>query len=169
VATICLGFSLSADCQNCPELDMKILIFTEGTIIKHQKDKESDYITYVPIGRAVEKLAHWKKQGVEIFYLTSCTKPKEINQIQTVLKKYSFPAGELLFRQEGKEYKDVAEKLMPDILIEDDCQSIGGIDEMTITHVRPELKSKIKSIPVKEFSGIDNLPDKITDLVNFKV
>ena len=56
---------------------------------------------------------------------------------------------------------------MPDILIEDDCKSIGGEIEMTYPHINPQKKGKIKSIVVKEFSGIDNLPDSIETLINY--
>ncbi len=160
---------------------MRILIFTEGTIIMHktaighsreeivkqvEDEQESvhDYKSYVPVGNAVKKLQTWKNQGAEILYLTSRRKPEEIEQIQNVLKKFKFPDGQLLFRQKDEEYKDVAERIIPDVLVEDDCESIGGIDEMTITHVKPEIKKKIKSIPIKEFGGIDHLPDKISAL-----
>jgi len=51
---------------------------------------------------------------------------------------------------------------MPDIIIEDDCESIGGKYEMTYTHIKPELKKRIKSIVVEEFGGIDHLPDNIS-------
>lgn len=67
----------------------------------------------------------------------------------------------LYFRYPGEDYKDVAEKLMPDIIVEDDCESIGGEIEMTYPHIRADLKKKIKSVVVKEFGGIDYLPDKI--------
>jgi len=165
---------------------MKILIFTEGTIIMHKtaighsreeivkqskgflrifRDKSVyDYKSYVPVGNAVKKLQNWKKDGAEILYLTSRRKPEEIKQIQNILQKFKFPDGQLLFRQKDEEYKDVAERIIPDVLIEDDCESIGGIDEMTITHVKPEIKKKIKSIPIKEFGGIDHLPNKISAL-----
>lgn len=63
-----------------------------------------------------------------------------------------------------KNYKDVAEQILPDILIEDDCESIGGKNEMTITHVDAKIKEKIHSIAIKEFSGIDHLPDEVTKL-----
>jgi predicted secreted acid phosphatase len=109
-------------------------------------------------------LQNWKNDGAEILYLTSRKKSEEIQQIQNVLKKFKFPDGQLLFRQKDEEYKDVAERIVPDALVEDDCESIGGIDEMTITHVKPEIKKKIKSIPIKEFGGIDHLPDKISAL-----
>jgi len=160
---------------------MKILIFTEGTIIMHKnavghtrdeivkqvEDKEKsvhDYKSYVPVGNAVKKLQNWKNDGAEILYLTSRRKSEEIQQIQNVLKKFKFPDGQLLFCQKDEEYKDVAERIIPDVLIEDDCESIGGIDEMTITHVKSEIKKKIRSISIKEFGGIDHLPNKISAL-----
>jgi hypothetical protein len=43
-------------------------------------------------------------------------------------------------------------------LIEDDCESIGGEKEMVYPYIKKELKSKIKSVIIKEFEGIDNLP-----------
>lgn len=163
---------------------MKILIFTEGTIIMHkttighsreeivkqvENEQKSvhDYKFYVPVGDVVKKLKNWKKDGAEILYLTSRRKLEEIKQIQNVLKKYDFPEGQFLFRRKGEEYKDVAERIVPDVLVEDDYESIGGIDEMTITHVKPEIKKKIKSIPIKEFGGIDHLPDKISALLKY--
>jgi len=49
-------------------------------------------------------------------------------------------------------------------LIEDDCESIGGMEEMTIINIKPDLKKKIKSVVVKEFEGIDHLPDDLKNL-----
>ena len=66
-----------------------------------------------------------------------------------------------MFRRDGESYKDIAERIIPDILIEDDCESIGGEKEMTITFVIPEIRQRIKSIVVKEFQGIDYLPDDV--------
>ncbi len=157
---------------------MKILIFTEGTILMHKnalghtreeivrqvKEKEEsvdDCASYIPIGNAVEKIQEWQNQGAEIFYLTSRKKPEEIKDIQNVLRKYDFPEGQLLFREEGREYKEVAERIIPDILIEDDCESIGGEKQMTYHSIKPEIKSKIKLIEVKEFGGINHLPKSL--------
>ena len=157
---------------------MKILIFTEGTILMHKnakdlkrnkivqqvKDKESsvhDYSSYVPISNAVKKLKIWAKQGFKIFYLTSRKKSNEINDIKKVLKKYSFPKGELLYRKAGENYVDVAKKVMPNILIEDNCESIGGKKEMTINHIDQKIKKRIKSLIVKEFGGIDRISSTI--------
>lgn len=147
---------------------MKILVFTEGTVIMHSALID-DFKSYIPNGNAVRKLQAWKNQGAEIYYLTSRTVLNEINDIRFVLKKYNFPdSAHLFFRTEGKEYKDVAELIMPDIFIEDDCASIGGAVEMTYPHIRQELQKKIKSIVIKEFGGIDHLPENTLELSTFQ-
>jgi hypothetical protein len=86
--------------------------------------------------------------------------------IQSVLhyKSITFPIRKTFFRKQGEEYKDVTERVLPDVLIEDDCESIGGDIEMTYSYIRPEIKKKIKSVVVKEFAGIDHLPDTIAEL-----
>lgn len=159
---------------------MKILIFLHGTLIMHKsaegKSREErvrqvenkdlsvlDYASYVPIGSAVEKLKAWLSQGDEILYLSSHKTSEDIEKDKLVLGKYDFPKGQVLYRQNGESYKDITERIIPDVLIEDDCESIGGEKEMTITFVKPEIKQKIKSIVVKEFAGIDNLPDNARD------
>ncbi len=164
---------------------MKIMVFTEGTIIMHRggigrtaeersiqvKEKGKsiyDWASYVPINRAVEKLKTWKERGAVIVYLTSRRSLGEVELIKGVLKKYDFPEGHLMFRHTGQTYGDVTESAIPDILIEDDCASIGGLDEMTISQVKPEIKAKIISIPVKEFGGIDHLPDELTELIKLR-
>jgi len=132
--------------------------------VKNEEESVYEYESYVPVGNAVKKLRNWKDNGAEILYLTSRRKPDEVKLIHNVLKKFKFPDGQLISCKKNEEYKDVAERIILDVLIEDDCESIGGIDEMTITHVKPEIKKKIKSIPIKEFGGIDHLPDKISEL-----
>lgn len=123
-----------------------------------------DYESYIPVGDAVEKTNNWKRQGAEIIYLSSHELETDIEKDKSVLRKYNFPEGEVLFRKDGESYKDIAEKIIPDILIEDDCESIGGEKEMTITFIKPEIKQRIRSIIVKEFQGIDHLPDDINSL-----
>jgi len=157
---------------------MKILIFTEGTILMHKSGdglpKEEvvkqveenepsvkDYSSYIPIGNASEKIRKWEDNGATITYLTSRKELGEIEAIRDTLKRYNFPECDLDFRRNGETYANVAERIMPDILIEDDCESIGGEAEMTYTHIKDELKPKIKSVVVKEFGGIDDLPDVI--------
>ena len=67
-------------------------------------------------------------------------------------------------RRKNEEYKDVAERAMPNILVEDDCESIGGEVEMTYPHIEPEKKKKIESIPVPEFGGINHLSNSLNEL-----
>ncbi len=103
---------------------MRILVFTEGTTI--------NYGLKIPCGNAPAKVHSWKNQGADIAYLTSRTKPDEIEIVRHLLQEFNFPRGELFYRREGEEYKDVAERVLPDALVEDDCASIGGEVEMTI-------------------------------------
>lgn len=174
---------------------MKILVFLQGTLIMHksavgktrekiveqvkaQGESVRDFGAYVPIGNAVEKLNKWVKQGAEISYLSALTKDKKargdeivgkdgLKVDQEILDRYGFPKGEIYHRQKGESYAQIAEKIMPDILIEDDCESIGGAKEMTITFIKPEVKQRIKSIAIKEFGGVDHLPDDLSQLLNY--
>lgn len=164
---------------------MKIMVFLHGTVIMHKgglgksPEKRSkqveenemsvrQYEDYISVGRANEKLNKWQQQGVEIIYLTSHQNKDDVRKDIKVLSKYNFPDAPVLYRRGKETYADIAERVMPDILIEDDCKSIGGEVEMTYPHINPEKKRLIKSIIVKEFSGIDNLPDNLEDLRNFR-
>lgn len=53
---------------------------------------------------------------------------------------------------------------LPDAIIEDDCESIDGTIEMVHLNLRPELRGRIKSIVVREFEGVDHLPDTVAEL-----
>jgi hypothetical protein len=86
-----------------------------------------------------------------------------------VLERHGFPPGRVLARQPGESYGDVAARALPDVLIEDDCESIGGPAEMTYPRIRPELSARIKSVVVPEFGGIDHLPDSLEELVALDV
>jgi hypothetical protein len=108
----------------------------------------------------------WAKQGVEITYLSAHKNILDVRADEAVLQRYCFPHGPIYFRQGAQGYQEVAERVMPDVLIEDDCESIGGEVEMTYPHLRPETKAKIKSIVIKEFGGIDGLPDELDNLVH---
>lgn len=170
---------------------MKILIFLHGTIIMHRnaerktrpeiirqivKEDKSvrDFKNYIPIGRAPEKLQKWSEQGAQICYLSALTENKKargdevvgregLEADKIVLERCGFPAGEIYHREPEEEYKDVIKRIspLPDIIIEDDCESIGGKKEMTYYALDKNLQEKIKLIEVKEFSGIDYIPDSI--------
>jgi hypothetical protein len=168
---------------------MRILVFTEGTLFisadvvhlsreariqavheelaRQAAGEPIDFSAEVPAGNAVEKLQTWQRQGAEIMYLTSRTRSNEIEDIRSVLRRFGFPEGELFSRQENEAYKDVAERVLPDVIVEDDCESIGGEVEMTYPHIRPDIKARIKSIVVPEAGGIDHLPDDIAILRDY--
>ena len=160
---------------------MRILIFTEATIIMHSSAKGvlreerieqvkkkdhsvKNYKTYIPISNSVQKIQKWVSQGAEIFYLTSRRGP-EVSDIKEVLSKHNFPQpNNLLFRKDNESYTDVAERIHPDILIEDDCESMGSEVEIIYPNISKDVKKSVKSIVVKEFGGIDHLADKIACL-----
>jgi len=138
--------------------DLTIMIFVEGTILKPKSWLSLyNHNAYEPIGNSVEIIKAWKIQGANIIYCTS-RKGKKAENIAVLLKLFGF-TGSFLAVREGKEkYKDLVETLKPNILIEDDCKSIGGAWQMCITKVKPEIRNNIKSIVVPEFKGIDHLP-----------
>jgi hypothetical protein len=160
---------------------VKIMIFLHGTSIMHKNalnrtreervkqvldDDESlyNFAAYVPVGNVAQKLQIWKKQGAEIVYLSSHKKEEDVEKDKVVLQNYGFPNGQVFFRHRSERYNEIAERVLPDILIEDDCESIGGEKNMTYPHIKSELKGRIKSVVVKEFGGIDHLPDDIIAL-----
>ena len=104
---------------------VKILVFTEGTIIREVRGGDGRMIRGTVLGDAPGKLRSWSGQGAQIEYLTSRRTPDEIQAVRRTLKENRFPKGPLNYRSQGEEYKDVAEKVLPDIIVEDDCAGIG--------------------------------------------
>jgi hypothetical protein len=164
---------------------VKVLVFLHGTILMHrsalgrtraervQQVREGeasvrDFAAYMPVGKAVNKLRRWQAQGAELVYLSSQKRQEHIEQDTAVLQTHQFPSGPVVYRQPGEGYQDVAERVLPDVLIEDDCESIGGTIQMTYPHIRPALQASITSIVVKEFEGIDHLPDDLAALHQMK-
>jgi len=151
---------LSKKCDS----SIKILIFAEGTILKPKSIFTIyNHKSYLPIGNCIEKINGWHRQGAEILYCTS-RKNNHAIEIADILRRYGFAGTKLFFREKGQKYKDIVELIKPNILIEDNCKSIGGSWQMCITYVQPLLKETIKSIIVKEFKGIDHLSQSINDL-----
>lgn len=157
------------------------MVFLHGTVIMHRGahgrargervrqviEREAsvrDFSSYVPVGDAVRKTRGWTQQGAQIVYMSSHQTDDDLEKDREVLRRYGFPQGEVQFRRVGEEYGDAAERVMPDIIIEDDCESIGGKTEMIYPQIEAELRGKIRSIVVKEFAGIDHLPDELSAL-----
>lgn len=71
-----------------------------------------------------------------------------------VLRTHGFPVGRVLARSPGESYGDVAAREAPDVLIEDDCESIGPA-QITYPQIPPAARARIRSVIVPEFAGID--------------
>ncbi len=136
---------------------MKIMIFIEGTTFytKFPMFLFTKY-GYKPIGNAVEIVNSWQEKGHKI-YFCSYVRKSRYNFIKRIIDFYGMKYTEILCRKKGEGYSEIVERLKPDILIEDDCRSIGGQKEWCITKVKEEIKSEIRSIIVPEFKGIDDV------------
>jgi len=162
----------------------RILVFLHGTSIMHRNvlglsrekivqqvidgfdDSIYDFASYIPIGNVVEKLITWQKQGAEIAYLSSHKSLDNVKKDEIVLNRYNFPKGVIYYRKVNN-WNLPIEEAKPDILIEDDCESIGGEYQMTYPNLGTDKKSQILSIVVREFGGIDHLPDDLHKLRKF--
>lgn len=111
---------------------------------------------YKPIGNAVEKVNAWYDEGNEI-YLCSYVRNARLRFIKSIIDFYGMKYTDILCRTRCEKYHEIVERLKPDILIEDDCKSIGGQKNCCITAVKEDIKEKIKSVIVPEFGGIDNV------------
>ncbi len=142
----------------------KVMIFAEGTILKPKSwFSLYNHNTYIPIGDAVGIIKGWQQQGADIIYCTS-RRGKQAENIATLLLKHKFVGSKLYYREKTQKYKDLVEMVHPNVLIEDDCKSIGGSWQMCITYVEPKIKEAIKSIIVEEFKGIDHLQHNVQRL-----
>ena len=136
----------------------KIMIFVEGTILKPKRDNIISRIcvnSYVPIDNAIETLKKWQEEGYEIIYLTSLCGRRAMRMAQH-LDELGFVGSMVGYRQPRQSYATLIKEEMPDILIEDDCLSVGGKENMCYNLLSEDIKKKIKHIVVKEFKGIDN-------------
>ncbi len=156
------------DHQSRKKKRIKIMIFTEGTILGPKNILEHFLIyRYIPINNCVKKIQDWEKDGADIIYVTSAKRLSQVEKIAHNLREYGLYGTRLYYRGVKEKYRDIVESVKPDILIEDNCKSIGGAWQMCITYVKSDIKSRIKSIIIKEFSGIDVLPDILDQLVSY--
>lgn len=136
---------------------MKIMIFIEGTTFYTKPvlflfSKHG----YKPIGNTVDIINSLHSKGHDIF-LCSYVRKNRYNFIKSVIDFYGIAYTEILCRDKGERYSDIVERVCPDVLIEDDCKSVGGEKNCCINGVREDMRANIKSIIVPEFSGIDNI------------
>lgn len=137
----------------------KIMIFVEGTILKPKHNNIISRIcinSYIPIGKAKNILDKWQEQGYEVIYLTSLKGRKAMKMAQH-LDELGFNGSMVGYRQKNQDYATLIKEELPDILIEDTCQSIGGEKNMCYNQLPDKLKKEVKHIIVEEFEGIDNV------------
>jgi hypothetical protein len=159
---------------------MKVVVFLHGTAIMHPaaagcvreervqqvRDLEPsvrEFAAYLPAEQVVEKLRGWHEQGAEIAYLSSHRTGSDVAAEETVLERHHFPRGRVLFRRPGESYGDVVAREPPDILIEDDCESIG-VTELAHRQISEDMRRRVRSIVVPEFGGFSHLPDSLEEL-----
>lgn len=163
---------------------MRLIVFLHGTVLMHSAAlgrKRAErvaqvvagdptiraYAGYVPVDGAVAKLRRWHDAGAAIDYLSSHKDRPDVAADKLVLRKHGFPDGHVFFRAPGETYGDIAARELPDVLIEDDCESIGA-HHITYPQIRPDARERIKSIVVPEFGGIDHLPDNPDGLLAWR-
>ena len=163
---------------------MRLLVFLHGTVLMHAAaagvpraervlqvrsghPAVGDYAAYAPVGNAAAKLRRWQEGGARISYLSSHRNPDDVALDAFVLQAHGFPVGRVLARQPGENYGDVAGREAPDVLLEDDCESIGA-GQITYPQIPAALQARIKSIIIPEFGGIDHLPDNPQALLTFE-
>lgn len=138
----------------------KIMIFTEGTILKpkyvNNMLSRINVMRYVPIKNSIEKLKMWQEEGYEVIYITSLKGRKAMKMAQR-LDELGFIGSMVGYRQKNQDYATLIKEELPDILIEDNCRSIGGEKNMCYSELTDELKNNIKHIVVEEFEGIDDV------------
>lgn len=136
---------------------MKIMIFIEGTTFY---TRPLLYLFtkfgYKPIGNAVKTVNALYDKGYEI-YLCSYVRQARYSFIKEIIDFYGIKYTEIVCRAKGQQYSEIVEQLKPNVLIEDDCKSIGGLKKCCITNVKEEIRVNIQSIVVPEFTGIDGI------------
>lgn len=162
---------------------MRLIVFLQGTVIMHSgaaglprtaivaqvRDRSDptvqDFASYIPVGGAVRKLVRWHQQGGRIDYLSAHRDPVRLGQDAALLIRHQFPPGRILARRAGQSYGDLVAGELPDVLVEDDCESIGA-DQIGYLQLDPLLRAEVTSIIVPEFGGIDHLPESVADLLS---
>jgi hypothetical protein len=164
---------------------MKILVFLHGTAIMHQaansvareervrqvRERDpsvQDFGSYVPTPGAVEKIAEWHRRGATVEYFSSHRNEDDVQTDQEVLRRHAFPNGPVHSRAPGESYGVAAERLNPDVIVEDDCESMGGAPETIAARLRPAASRSVACLVLPEFVGLEGLPDDPSQLLELR-
>jgi hypothetical protein len=163
---------------------MKIGVFLHGTAIMHaaaagvERDERvrqvrrrdpsvPDYASYLPTPGTAGKLAAWQRQGAILVYLSSHRRPEDIRADESVICRRGLPAGPVYGRRQGEDYGPLVERLGLDVLVEDDCESIGGAAQTCASQLGPAGSRSVRCIVLPEFSGLTDLPDNPAQLLTW--
>jgi len=124
-----------------------------------------DYASYVPTEGAVAKVMAWQQRGAEICYLSSHRSAASAAIDKSVLAAHGFPAGDLYYRAHGEGYADVVRRWSADVLVEDDCESIGGRARTAGSEIARFAGQAVACVVVPEFGGLMHLPDDPAELL----
>lgn len=113
----------------------------------------------IPIGQSAAKVTSWRNHGAAICYVTASRKAANVRRSEEALRRWGFPEGILLSRKNGESYAAIAVGAKLDVIVEDDCESIGGANEMIHPNLPGSAKQLIAAVVVREFEGVDGLPD----------
>jgi hypothetical protein len=155
----------------------RVLVFLHGTALMHAsaagvaraerveqvrrgEESVSRFDEYVPTPGAVARVRGWADGGCEVAYLSSHRAAAGVAADEAVLRRHDFPPGPVLARRAGQTYGDVAAAYAPDVLVEDDCESIGA-SELTHPQLPPALQASVLSFVVPEFAGLGELPERL--------
>jgi hypothetical protein len=161
---------------------MKVGVFLHGTAIMHaaaagvNRDQRvqqvrrrhpsvGDFTCYLPTPGTAAKLAAWEQHGATIVYLSSHRRPSDIRADESVLRRNAFPAGPVHGRAEGENYGMLVERLGLDVLVEDDCESIGGAAQTCAAQLTHAGRQSTRCVVLPEFSGLASLPDNPAELL----
>jgi hypothetical protein len=106
----------------------------------------------------VERLQVWSREGAQLVYISAHRDAANAAIDDAVLRRHDFPDVRVEARQGEETYADVVAREAPDVLVEDDCESVGE-EEMTYPQLSPDVAERVTSIVVREFEGLEQLPD----------
>jgi hypothetical protein len=161
---------------------MKVGVFLHGTAIMHvaaagvERDERvrqvrrrdpsvRDFASYIATPGTKEKLAAWQQHGATLIYLSSHRRHEDIRADQSVVRRNEFPAGPVHGRGDGEDYGALVDRLGLDVLVEDDCESIGGAAQTCAAQLSPAGGQSVRCVVLPEFSGLAGLPDNPAELL----
>jgi hypothetical protein len=133
--------------------------------VRRRDPSVADFASYIPTPGTAQKLAAWQRHGAAIVYLSSHRRRDGIRADTTVIRRYGFPPGPVHGRQEGEDYGPLVTRLGLDVLVEDDCESIGGAAQTCTAQLGSAGRQSVRCVVLPEFSGLTRLPDDPAELL----